>query len=264
MITVQDYEDAADRYVAALGELEPAIRSVVLYASLARGDIRPGQSDMIDARVVVTKETLDRESEHRKLMETIVTQTRKLCDLPIPHVHAPTYVAEDEFQTMWANGVLQFADPGTSRLALGDDMTREMQEAAQGNAFAGRFFLLRRTLLLSASRALSDREWTSENYPAALQPCCFWYTKYAADFALNELGEARLPSARWQRLGELLPSVDIQKAQALEKTLRKKLRVDGEDMDPSEARRLVRECLEIIEQIHDSLVDRLMPDFTNP
>ena len=261
MMTVQDYEDAAQRFFSALEELGPAVRSVVLYGSLARGDVRPGKSCLIDSQIVVSAETFDNESKHRELVEALVTQTRNIGSLSLPKFHAPAYRADDELQTMWTTGVEGYADPETSRLALGTDMIHEMQEAVRGKDYTGRFFLVRKTLLLSASRVLGLPDLSARDCFDALQTCASWYSRFAADFALNELGEAQRKSVRWQRLGELLPGLDVDRALALEKTLRQKSRIQEDEIALAEVKRLVRECFEVIEQIHDLLLERLLPPY---
>lgn len=259
MITAQDYEDAAKQFITSIEILGPAVRSMVLYGSLARGDVRPGKSCMIDAQIVVAAETLDNESQHRELTEVLVTQTRKLSSLSLPSLHSPAYRADDELRSMWTTGVIGYADSRTSRLALGADMIHEMQEAVRSKDYTGRFFLVRKALMHSASRVLGLPDLSVRDCFNALQNCASWYSKYVADFALNELEEAQHKSVRWQRLGELLPGLAVDRATALEKTLREMFRTNEDEISSMEAKRLVRECLEVVEEIHDLLLERLLP-----
>jgi hypothetical protein len=143
----QDYDDCLAALEQACNDLGPAtVESLLLNGSLADGSLRVGQSDVLDAVVVLDDEVLRSEDSYTHVMERLVESCEQMLPKPVPF-HAFHYYFGSEipehypvfYQPQWQSD-------RWSRLVLGTDARERMRgSAADWKAAPETYFAHRRS-----------------------------------------------------------------------------------------------------------------------
>jgi hypothetical protein len=125
-VTAEDYDLTFERFAEDLHRLKGDITSVVRYGSIARGELSPGKSDIMDAYVFLKREVFATEDAFSRVIEEFVSTCRWLSETGIPFHHPFHYYCDDETQNLPAGfvGVLKAEDIAPQPAAGCGDVTR--------------------------------------------------------------------------------------------------------------------------------------------
>ncbi|MEA2604964.1 MAG: hypothetical protein QOF89_5956 [Acidobacteriota bacterium] len=148
--TLEDYWCAVDSFVTAMGRLGDDLRGILLWGSLARGEVVLGQSDLLDAVVVVRRGLLEEPADFDRVVQQILAACAPLAESGLPFAHPPILYREEElgdFNTIFGPTLVA---PDSSRLLMGDDLRPLVHWSDEGQAVA-------RCAFFSVKRRTMDR-----------------------------------------------------------------------------------------------------------
>src|SRR5438477_12993298 len=93
--TVQDYDLAVQEFLADMARLGEDVASVLLYGSIARGDVVAGESDLMDAHVFLQSEVFQEKARFLQCLEVMVISCQRLSQTGLPF-HPYHYFSLDE------------------------------------------------------------------------------------------------------------------------------------------------------------------------
>jgi hypothetical protein len=98
--TLEDYWRAVDGFVAGMSPLGDDLEAILLSGSMARNEAIPGDSDLLDAVVVVRRGLLDERKGFSRVVEQILAACEPLARSGLPFSHPPFFYAEDELDDL--------------------------------------------------------------------------------------------------------------------------------------------------------------------
>lgn len=78
--TVSDYDGVLAGLLEDVRRMEDAVTSVVLFGSMARGDVQPGHSDMMDVYILLKQELFDDKSRFLDALDVMADACEKIAD----------------------------------------------------------------------------------------------------------------------------------------------------------------------------------------
>ncbi|HZF08639.1 MAG TPA: hypothetical protein VFE33_07620 [Thermoanaerobaculia bacterium] len=146
--TLEDYGWAVDAFVTAMGRLGDDVRGILLWGSLARGEVVPGQSDLLDAVVVVRRGLLKEPADFTRIVLQILAACAPLTERSLPFAHPPMLYREEELGDFDPIFGPTLVAPDASRLLVGEDLRPRVHWSDEGQAAARcAFFSMRRRFL---------------------------------------------------------------------------------------------------------------------
>ncbi len=97
MITIADYEKCIEGFCHIFAKLGESVVAILLYGSVARGRIRPGQSDVLDATIVLADSEIREERRFYPLLDVMLEGCNHLAHSGLPYKHPFHYYTQDEF-----------------------------------------------------------------------------------------------------------------------------------------------------------------------
>ena len=243
-----EYQTAFDHFVTSISRLQENGRSVLLYGSMARGDVIPGHSD-IDFWVILADGVLRDQDRFHHAFEVMLTAGRELVASGLPIIHAFCYYGADEIEWLPAALVPNLCSPRSSRIVFGEDVRPQMKSTAASHQLyqTSYFFEMRRQMFLPLTpylkrETLADKE--AQHILASLK-----YIKYIPEAACAALdlwpGELDAVALLGQEL-----AIDMAVVQRVEAW-----RTGGNPLsDEAFVQQILREALLFVEQINDKLV----------
>jgi predicted nucleotidyltransferase len=132
-LTKEDYQRAADDFVQDVSKLQDDAVSVILYGSLVRGDVRPGQSDILDAFLFLPDEIFQDKARYLRTLEVMIEASLRLSRRGIPF-HPFFYW--DDVSTIPAIFYLTFVSDKSSKPVLGSDRRSRLRCSPASLKFA--------------------------------------------------------------------------------------------------------------------------------
>lgn len=163
-VTAKDYQEVTRRFIEDMKALGEDVVSVVLYGSIARGDIRPGKSDLMDAYVFLRKEVFEDRTRFLDVLQHLVQTCNWLSQTQLPFVHPFHYYSEDEMRNLPAGFVGTVRSEQSSKILLGEDI-RPRLGSSKGYRSAmntGLFFFLSKGCL-GLTKYLREKALTGED-----------------------------------------------------------------------------------------------------
>ena len=146
--TLEDYWRAVDSFVTAMGRIGDDLRGILLWGSLARGEVVPGRSDLLDALVVVRRGRLKEPADFDRVVQQILAACAPLAESGLPFVHPPNFYREEELGDFDAVFGPTLVASDSSRLLMGEDLRPLVNWSDEGQATARcAFFSLKRRFL---------------------------------------------------------------------------------------------------------------------
>jgi hypothetical protein len=228
-ITKEDYDRLLEDFRERMNALGGDFVSALLYGSIARGDMVPGKSCVLDAYVALDESIFESKERFLKVLHTLVEAGEAIFDSPIPNKHMFHYCGTDELDTLPAMFVPILRETG--KIICGEDVwTRIEPNEASKRAWRGTFFGLRRQFpsvfgleeFLGACRYLKKPELSSEEIDNIV------------------IGWAK----------SLLEHISaVEKAKAIKES------PEQYTGDADFAREFIRDCLYFIEELNDRIVE---------
>jgi len=247
-LTTADYEHAFDNFVETIHDLGGNGRSVLLYGSMARGEVIPGHSDL-DFWAILAQEVFQDRDRFRQAFNVMIKAAKELAASGLPVIHAFCFYAEDELDWLPAALVPNLKSPRSSRIVFGDDVRPQMSStnASHHLYHSSYFFEMRRNVFLPLTPLLQKETLTPKEAQYVLGS--LKYVKYIPEAACAALdlwpGEINAVPELGQALGLDMEIVARIGALRLE---------ENPLADVALIQRSLRESLQFVETIHDALV----------
>jgi hypothetical protein len=139
--TVRDYDVVLSDLLEDIGRIADDVSSAVLFGSMARGDVLPGHSDMMDVYIFLKQEVFDDKDRFLKALDVMAEACEKIANGSPGPFHPFFYWNEHE--SVPATFHLDLA--AHSKIIFGDDIRSRIRTTASSASVAQTaFFEMRR------------------------------------------------------------------------------------------------------------------------
>lgn len=169
-VTEADYHKTLNTFLQDLNPIEEHLLSVVLYGSMAKGTVRPGKSDVLDAIVFLDSELIEDKKRFLSLLDVMTTACEHIAESGLPFKHPFAWYFSDELQQLPGPDSAEMAGDNTTKVVFGADLRDQVKASGAGReVFRKLFFLYYRSLLselcaFQARSILSDEDLRILNY----------------------------------------------------------------------------------------------------
>ena len=243
--TKEDYQRAADGFIEDVSKIGDDTASVILYGSLVRGDIRPGQSDILDAFLFLRDQIFQDKARYLSVLDVMVEATGRLSRLGIP-MHPFFYW--DDVSPIPALFYLTFVSDKSSKPVLGADLRSRLRCSPASVAFARNIFFDFRRQGHQGVIYLAKEEWDDKDV-ARVRNILTSAKKYLVMMSCWALDLwVPLPDTT-AALQKKLPHIDLSVLGKIEAALA------SADAFPDleRLRELFRQTFDLIEDLHDAI-----------
>lgn len=239
--TADDYWRVADAFASSLASLGDDLSSIVVWGSLARGDLVPGKSDVLDAYVVLADGVLSDQRAHARCVLRLVEACRGLRESGLPYSHPVHYQTTGELADQDALYLPTMVAVDSSHLLAGED-PRPRLAAQQGAQAVARcvFFAMSRRFLSPLAAYLTQPQLTDAELRALLARL-LRLLKALPTFACAALGEPTTEGGALSSLRRLAPHIDL----AVFDELCELRRGESALRDGRQAQALLRRCFQV-------------------
>jgi predicted nucleotidyltransferase len=246
-INIEDYHRAVAIFVKALSPVEKDIACVMVYGSMARGDMRLGESD-IDLCIFIRQDVFEARERFLRLLETLVEASNDLleCGLPFQRCH---YYSENELPSLDAKFCSIWGGDKTSKVVFGEDIRAQIASTEAGRFIAGTAFFEARRILLPLSLYLRKEHLTEEDRKAIFNDLLV-IRKAMPQAACNALGVWPDTSDAMEELERRIPDVEIEAFKRIG-TLRGRA---VEDIDDGQLGELLKDTLMLVEILNEKIM----------
>jgi predicted nucleotidyltransferase len=242
--TKEDYQRAADGLVADVSKIGDDVAGVILYGSLVRGDIRPGQSDIMDAFVFLRNEIFQDKPRYLNALDVMVEATVRLSSYGIP-MHPFFYW--DDVSPMPALFYLTFVSDKSSKPVLGADLRSRLRCSPVSVAFARNIFFDFRRQGHHGVIFLAKEEWDDRDI-ARVRNILTSAKKYLVMMSCWALDLwVPLPETI-AALQKKLPHIDLSVLGKIETAL-----ASADSPDVERLREIFIQTFDLIEDLHDAI-----------
>jgi len=248
-ITLEDYDKALQAFLDDVETMKDDVDSVLLFGSMARGDVKPGRSDLMDAFIFFKPEVFRDRERYLRDLEVMVGSCERLSASGV-YFHPFFYC--DNSDLVSAPFLPVFLSERASRLVFGKEMRHTIDGSPASRTQAGRVIFSARRASHKMAYLLCKPEWTEAEREVIVDELMD-AKKYLPIMACNALdiwpGEPDLIP----ELKKALPTVDTT---VLENV--KLMRDQPERFaDHGVLRQLLRDMLYFVEELHEQLLNKL-------
>lgn len=248
-ITLADYQRAESDFLEHLHRMEEEVVSVLLFGSMARDEVNPGRSDIMDAFVFLRREVFEEREAYLNALEIMTQCCERLGQSGIPF-HPFFYW--DDYTSMSAMFLPPFRSERFSRVIMGSDIRPHIESSMASHAFAGKAFFAARRRGHALAAYLRKPELTPEERKriAGALLAGRKYFPMLACLALDvRVGESEMV----RELEKTFPDMDTAIL-----TRSKILQTHADILNDDEALRgMLREMLEFVERLHELVILKL-------
>lgn len=249
-VTAKDYQEVTRRFTEDMKALGEDVVSVILYGSIARGNIRPGKSDVMDAYVFLRKEVFEDRTRFLDVLQHLVQMCNWLSQTQLPFVHPFHYYSEDEMGNLPAGFVGTVRSEQSSKILLGEDIRPRLgsSKGCRSAMDTGLFFYVSEGCL-RLTKYLREKALTEEDCRCIINGLSF----------ARKFLPAAISSALEMEPGELTALEEIKKALpsfdfgVLDRI--KELR-DDPAADVETVREILTEMITLVVELRDMLLAR--------
>jgi hypothetical protein len=160
--SVKDYDDILDGLLADVERAGDAVSSVVLFGSMARGDVLPGHSDVMDVFMFLKPDLFGDKARFLETLEVMAEACEKIADRSPGPFHPFFYWSEtDPIPATFALDITVH-----SKVVLGEDIRSRLHTTAPGRLVARTSFFEMRRLGLPLMAYLHKEELTEQDCQA--------------------------------------------------------------------------------------------------
>jgi hypothetical protein len=251
-LTLADYERALEGFVADVEAMDDNAESLLLFGSMARGEVNPGQSDMMDAYIVLRPEVFEEKERFLASLESMLKSCDRLGETGIPF-HPFAYINSDEAEYLPARAFSLFPFEPLTKVIWGTNVLSRVKDTVTNHLLnRTRFFEARIIVHFQLARYLYKQSFTKQEWQEMI-PVLLAVKKnsYMAYMALTNRSPNKL--APIEELEELLPGLNtsvIKRLNALKENL-------DSMPDVGEVRSLIKDAMLFIEELHSRILAKL-------
>jgi hypothetical protein len=246
-ITSEDYERAIEIFVTDMRRLGDDLTSVVLFGSVARGEVVPGKSDLIDSVVFLRENIFEDREGFVAALSVMVEACERLSKIGIPF-HPFMYYSLDETDRTPAVYLSGWGEDFT-RVIFGEDLRPRLSSSDMSRTLARESFFEMRRYCHSFAAYLNKRVLTKQEHKTILLGLII-IKKYIPQTAALALDIWNEPSIVAQDIKQLLPQIDISVLQ----TINDLRALPVEDIASDSLLEVLREALLFVERLHDEIL----------
>jgi hypothetical protein len=206
-VTRADYDRALSGFVTRMSSLGKDLQSIVLYGSLARSDLRPGKSDLLDAYIFFSQRALERLDGYRRVVTQLVDACKALAESGLPYQHPAHYYGDEETAYLPAEFLPELMSDEYSTVLWGSDVRASFR--TDDAIAAARFEEFRQYAILPMAGYLVPVELSPEERVSLAKQLDLWFRKLLPASACAATGEPVPGPAAVGTLRELFPDVDL-------------------------------------------------------
>lgn len=243
--TVRDYDVVLDDLLDDIGRIEDAVSSAVLFGSMARGDVLPGHSDMMDVYVFLAQEVFNNKEQFLNALEVMAQACEKIADRSPGPFHPFFYWSETD--PVPATFHLDLAVH--SKIIFGDDIRSQIRTTASSTAVARTAFFEMRRLGGPLMAYLHKKELSGQDCEAVFN-LLMTIKRDLPMLALMVLGIWVVQKESIQALRTALPDVDtgvLDRIVMLQHD-------ESARLNPETLLKTFREAMTFVEDLNDRLV----------
>jgi predicted nucleotidyltransferase len=249
--TLDDYWRAVDFFVEAMAGLGDDVEGVVLWGSLARGQVIPGKSDVLDIVVVFRDGLLDDLDGYRRAVRAMAGGCAEAARGDLPFSHPPEFRDERELSNEEGLYAGTLASPLTSQILAGADVRERMFSGDEALRVARCGMLALRRRFLHPLAAFLH----AEDLPAADQQALFarmgMVSKGMPVLVCAALGRAVDELTAVAEMRRLLPDFDFGVLDEIVAIRRGERSWGG----PGELKDLLRRLFDLLEPLHQAILN---------
>ena len=248
--TLDDYWRAVDSFVEAMAGLGDDVEGVILWGSLARGQVIPGKSDLLDIVVVFRDHLLDDLDSYRRVVRAMVDGCAEAARGDLPFSHPPEFRDERELPDEEGLYIRTLASPLTSEILAGVDV-RERMSCDAGSLRVARcaMFALRRRFLHPLAAFLHAEDLSPADQQALFTRMGM-VSKGMPVLVCAALGRAVDEVTAIAEMRRLLPDVDFGIFDEIVAIRRGERSWGG----PGELKSLLRRLFDLLETLHQTVL----------
>lgn len=245
--TKEDYQRIAGDFVQDMSKLGDAAASVIIYGSLVRGDIRPGQSDIMDAFLFLRDEIFQDKARYLKALDIMVEASGRLSQHGREHgIPMHPFFYWDDVSPMPAIFYLTFISDKSSKPVLGEDLRPQLRCLPVSAAFARNLFFDFRRQGHQGVFYLAKEQWDEKDV-ARVFNILTSAKKYLTMWACWALGLSVPLTDTAAALQKELPHIDLSVLGRIEAALAEP------SPDLERLRETVVQTFDLIEDLHDAI-----------
>lgn len=242
MITFEHYQEALDQFKRGCDSLGERVISVILFGSMARGEISPGESDILDAIVILHDGVFADKAEFCLTLGGLVQACKDLESSGIPF-HPFIYYSQSEFRQRF----LSYFSLRHGKVLLGRDIREPSRTGDRDGSLNQLIFFGYRRLAQRAIQ-LGDLHMTDQT---AARSTVEWFLKSMFTAAAFACGRETFYPESVQVVRNLLPKLNLENLDAV-------IAFKGaEAPTAAEAREAVLQAVAIAEDLNYLLEKRL-------
>ena len=248
-ITLEDYDNALQGFLEDVETMKDDVDSVLLFGSMARGDVKPGRSDMMDAFIFFKPGVFRDRQRYLRNLEVMVGSCERLS---LSGVYFHPFLYCDNSDLISALFLPPLLSERASRLVFGKEMRHTIDGSPASRAYAGRVFFSTRRAAHKMTYLLRKPQLTEAECEAIFEELqdAKKYLPLMACMAMDI----------WPGEPDLIP--ELKKALPMVNTTvleNVKLLRDQPEMftDPESLRQLLRDMLTFLEELHDELLSKI-------
>jgi predicted nucleotidyltransferase len=246
--TVADYDNALKGFLDAVEPMKRDIISVLLFGSMARGDVRPGHSDVLDAFVFFDPMVFKDRERFLRNLEIMVTACDWLAQTGLDY---HPFVYWENVDLISAAFLAPCRSLGCSQIVFGKEMRHTVDASPASRFLAGKMFFAVRRYGHRLVYLLSKPELTARDLARITEELAR-AQKTVPLLACFTMGIWPGEADVIREFRQALPELDIS---VIDKV--KTLRHQKDSPDPESLRQLLREMLDFVEALHDRLIVKL-------
>jgi len=259
-VTKEDYDRLLEDFRERMNALGDDFASALLYGSVARGDMVPGRSDVLDAYVALDESVFEGKEHFLKVLHKLVKAGEAILDSSIPRKHMFHYYGIDELDMLPAMFVPVLREAG--EVLCGEDVWTQVEpNEASRRAWRGAFFGLRQKFpsvvglqeFLGACRYLKKAELSSEEATNILMGWADSLLKWLLVAACNAVDVWVGEKEAAERIQDVFPNLGYISAVEKAKAIRESPEQYANDTDF--AKEFICDCLYFIEELNDRIVE---------
>jgi predicted nucleotidyltransferase len=249
------YRACVSRFLETCNTLDEDIVSVILYGSLARGDVSPGASDVLDAVVVLRDNVFLEERRHSWVVQGLTRAYKDILLTGLP-AHPFHYLSLSEIEkSCWSLYLPILESNQLSRTIYGIDVRARAHSVDRDRTFLkGSFFSVTRPLWQLGELQLPHNASVEEKARALARVRRFVMALPKLACLVLEVG-ADFPGV-FDTIRRLLPTVDVNGLEALARHPHQW----QEEISSDEINERIAKLLTLYDNLRSAVVGRLETD----
>ena len=250
-VTVEDYDRALEGFIDDVRTMEGA-ESLLLFGSMARGGVKPGVSDLMDAYIVLRPEVFEEKERFQATLQIMMQACDRLQATGLPF-HPFGYIGSDEVEYLPAKAFSIFPFEPFTKVVWGTDVLSAIRGKTTNHFLnSTRFYEGRTFVQFHLARYLHKEVLTEQDCQLVIEVLlAVKKDTYMAYMALMDKSPATMEPIK--ELEQALPGLDTSVLKRIE-ILKDNL---NSPPDAADLRRLVVDALLFMEDTHSRILATL-------